>query len=104
MSQGFNLKIRPISFKSALASKSDQPVSNQLSDCACAKESQPVERPKQPESTVPAPAKGLLTRMGTGIKKLAEVADDIDKIRNAVEGVYKLARAIWPVLLMMWPN
>ena len=50
------------------------------------------------------PVKSLLIRIGTGIKKLAEFADHVDKIRNAIEGVYKLAGAIWPVFLLLWPN
>ena len=35
---------------------------------------------------------------------IAEVADRVDKIRNAIEGVYKLAKVLWPIFLLMWAN
>lgn len=63
-----------------------------------------VAQTQTPAQGTSEPTKSLLTRMGSGIQKLAEVADGIEKIRNAIEGLYKLAGAIWPVLLLLWPN
>lgn len=45
------------------------------------------------------PAKGLLARTGAAVKKTAEIADSLDKIRNAGEGAYTLAASVGPMLL-----
>ncbi len=86
------------------ATKPNQSFVNQLPARANVEDSQKVQSPTQQESAVSAPVKGLLTRMGTCIKKIAEVADRVDKIRNAIEGVYKLAKVLWPIFLLMWAN
>ena len=45
------------------------------------------------------PAKSLFVRAGAVIKKTAEVADNLDKIRKAGEGAYTLAASVGPLLL-----
>ena len=45
------------------------------------------------------PAKSLLARTGAAIKKTAEIADSLDKIRKAGEGAYTLAASVGPMLL-----
>lgn len=45
------------------------------------------------------PAKTVFSRTGAIIKKTAEVADHLDKIRKAGEGAYTLAASVGPVLL-----
>lgn len=47
------------------------------------------------------PAKSLFARAGAVIKKTAEVADNLDKIRKAGEGAYTLAASVGP-LLVTW--
>ncbi|MBB6579946.1 hypothetical protein HNP33_004070 [Comamonas odontotermitis] len=47
------------------------------------------------------PAKSLFARAGAVIKKTAEVADNLDKIRKAGEGTYTLAASVGP-LLVTW--
>jgi hypothetical protein len=50
------------------------------------------------------PAKNLLARAGAVIKKTAEVADSLDKIRKAGEGAYTLAASVGPLLLTYGQN
>lgn len=45
------------------------------------------------------PAKSLLARTGAAIKKTAEVADSLDKIRKAGEGAYTLVASVAPMVL-----
>ena len=45
------------------------------------------------------PTKNLFARAGAVIKKTAEVADNLDKIRKAGEGAYTLAASVGPLLL-----
>lgn len=47
------------------------------------------------------PAKGVFARAGAMIKKVAETADNLDKIRKAGEGAYTLAASVGP-LLVSW--
>lgn len=45
------------------------------------------------------PAKSLVVRMSTTIKKVAEVADSLDKIKKAGESAYTLAASVAPMVL-----
>ena len=45
------------------------------------------------------PAKILLARTGAAIKKTAEIADSLDKIRKAGEGAYTLVASVAPMML-----
>ena len=45
------------------------------------------------------PAKKLLARAGSVIKKTAEIADSLDKIKKAGEGAYTLTASVVPLLL-----
>ncbi|PIF18168.1 MULTISPECIES: hypothetical protein [unclassified Acidovorax] len=47
------------------------------------------------------PAKTIFARAGAAIKKTAEIADSLDKIRKAGEGAYTLAATVGP-LLVTW--
>lgn len=47
------------------------------------------------------PAKSLFARAGAVIKKTAEIADSLDKIRKAGEGAYTIAASVSP-LLVTW--
>lgn len=50
------------------------------------------------------PTKNLFARAGAVIKKTAEVADNLDKIRKAGEGAYTLAASVGPLLLTYGQN
>jgi hypothetical protein len=50
-------------------------------------------------SKASVPAKGVFARAGAVIKKTAEVADQLDKVRKASEGAYTLAASVGPMLL-----
>ena len=50
------------------------------------------------------PTKTLFARAAAVIKKTAEVADNLDKIRKAGEGAYTLAASVGPVLLTYGQN
>lgn len=45
------------------------------------------------------PAKSVFARVGAAIKKAADIADSLDKIRKSGEGAYTLAASVAPVLL-----
>jgi len=45
------------------------------------------------------PAKSLLARTGAAIKKTAEIADSLDKIKKAGESAYTLAASVAPMVL-----
>jgi len=47
------------------------------------------------------PAKTFFARAGAVIKKTAEIADSLDKIRKTGEGAYTLAATVGP-LLVTW--
>jgi hypothetical protein len=91
---------KPITFKYKLAVPITAPAVSQA-----AKQNTPdTDRAEAGYKKSSAPAKSLLTRFGNAFMKIAEVADGVDKIRNAIEGIYKLAGAIWPIFLLIWPN
>lgn len=50
------------------------------------------------------PAKSVFARAGTLIEKTAKVADNLDKIRKAGEGIYTLAAGVGPILLSWGPS
>ncbi|MGU2417867.1 hypothetical protein [Burkholderia cenocepacia] len=50
------------------------------------------------------PAKGLVERTVNFIKKTAEVADNLDKIKNFGQGAYTLASQVAPLLLSVGPH
>lgn len=45
------------------------------------------------------PTKGVMKRVGTFIEKAAKIADNLDKVRKAGEGMYSLATTVGPALL-----
>lgn len=90
--------------------KQNQSFSTQLSDNVYVRGTEPIGEALSQRActctheTVSTPAKGLMNKVGGAIKKLAEVADRINKIRNAIEGFYKLVGAIWPVFYYCGPT
>lgn len=50
------------------------------------------------------PAKNLFARAGSVIKKTAEIADSLDKIKKAGEGAFTLAASVGPLLLTYGQN
>lgn len=115
MTRGFNFKgktftvnkaaTKPIAtVLAAPTTKPNQSVFDQLPHNAYIRKSQLTQSPTRKKPSASARATGLLTRIGRGIEKTAEVADQVGKIRNAIEGINKLAGAIWPFLLLLWPK
>lgn len=65
-----------------------------------------VQEPRIKEESAKAsePARSLLARTSAAIKKTAEIADSLDKIRKAGEGAYTLAASVGPLLLTYGQN
>ena len=50
------------------------------------------------------PAKSVFARVSSAIEKTAKIADQLDKIRKAGEGLYTLGATVGPVLLGLAPS